>query len=381
MTLPKKEPIVIHPADSLRMSPTELSRQQADAEGPTIIDGSIFIRRVRMAAYSLVLLGVVLYLLVQFRTLLQPLFVALFLGFLMQPIHRWLVRCGMRSLIAYSVIVFLALGIALGIGVMLYANFTEAAPKLPEYERRLEEMIRTGANRLQFDDTHLQGHFLREIEIAPAQLASAARAALGQFNEFTSWAGLTFLYLLFLIAEKVSAPNRLRLALGEQHGAQVLHIVESINQAISQYIAVKTLVSAMAGLLSYVVLAAFEVDFAATWGILIFLLNFIPYLGSFIALLLPIVLSFVQFEEIWRGLAIAPLLIGIQLAIGMVVEPRIAGQRLDVSPLLILLSLAFWFFVWGIVGAILAVPLLVSVKIILDNIPETKPIATLISNR
>jgi predicted PurR-regulated permease PerM len=96
---------------------------------------------------------------------------------------------------------------------------------------------------------------------------------------------------------------------------------------------------------------------------------------------LPIVLSFLQFDDVWKPIVVAIALVGIQQGIGTWLEPRLAGHRLDVSPLLIVLSLAFWWTIWGVPGAILAVPLLVIVKIILDNIPETKPIATLISNR
>src|SRR5207249_4967766 len=135
----------------------------------------------------------------------------------------------------------------------------------------------------------LKGNFLSKLKPSDSDLLSSyGRVALGQFGDFSSWAMLTLVYLLFLIAEKVSAPNRLRLALGEEHGSKILHIVESISQAISQYIAVKTLVSALAGFLSYIVLALFGVEFAATWGMLIFLLNYIPYIGSLIAVSLPI---------------------------------------------------------------------------------------------
>jgi predicted PurR-regulated permease PerM len=174
----------------------------------------------------------------------------------------------------------------------------------------------------------------------------------------------------------------LELAFGNVQGDRIMGIVESINQAISQYIAVKTLVSALAGLLSYAVLALMGVELAASWALLIFLFNYIPYVGSMIACALPIGLSFLQFDdELWKPILITVLLIGIQQGIGSWIEPRMAGQRLHVSPLLIVLSLTFWWTVWGIFGAILAVPLLVILRIVLDNIPETKPIATLMSNR
>ena len=221
---------------------------------------------------------------------------------------------------------------------------------------------------------------MRRIQIAPDQLRVAGHAAFEPVRAFATLAGLTLLYLVFIIAERVSAHRRMQLAFGDAHGDNVVNIVESITQAISQYITVKTLVSIVAGVLSWLVLAAFDVPLAATWGILIFLLNYIPYIGSLIAIALPILLSFLELDWL-RGTIIAVLLIAIQQVIGTFLEPKMAGQRLDVSPILIVLSLAFWGTVWGIVGAILAVPLLVSVKIILENIDATKPIATLISNK
>ncbi len=347
---------------------------------PPVVDGSIFLRRLRMATYAVVLFVLAIYLLEKFERILQPLFIALFLGFLTNPIHRWLVRRGLPSLFAYGVIVLLVLlGVSL-FGSLVAANFAGVADqeKLLQYEKRLETKIRDVFERLPFETPKLEDRFLR---ISYTDLLAAGGAAFGRFRDSTTLAALTVLYILFMIAEKVSFPGRIALAFGEQHGTRIMAVVESINLAISQYIAVKTLVSALAGILSYAVLAVFDVELAATWGILIFLLNYIPYLGSLVACALPIVLSFLQFDEMWKPIAIAVSLIGIQQVIGTWVEPRMAGQRLDVSPLLIVLSLAFWGFVWGIPGAILAVPLLVMVKIILDNIPETKPIATLISNR
>ena len=158
-----------------------------------------------------------------------------------------------------------------------------------------------------------------------------------------------------------------------------MDVAASINEAIAEYIAVKTFVSIVAGILSMAVLAVFRLDFYVTWGLLIFLLNYIPYLGSLVAVALPIGLAFIQLG-IWQGIVIAGLLVAIQQAIGTFIEPRMAGSKLGVSPLLILLSLSFWGVVWGIPGMILAVPLLVTIKIILFNIPETRPLAVLMSN-
>src|SRR5439155_7433093 len=163
-------------------------------------------------------------------------------------------------------------------------------------------------------------------------------------------------------------------------GNNVIAVAGSINRAITQYLAVKTFSGAMAALLSVAVLAAFGVDFYILWGFLIFLFNYIPYLGSLAAVGMPIVLSFLQLESVGAAITVTIVLVAIQQVMGMFVEPRMAGRRLQVSPLLILLSLSFWGVLWGIVGMILAVPLLVVIKAILENIAETRPLATLMAN-
>jgi len=350
---------------------------------PPPLDNDTFVRRLQVATYSVILFVLVVYLLEKFREILQPLFVALFIGFLMHPIHRWLVRCRIPSLLSYCIILVLVMLLFIGVGWLMFENFSAAADrdKLLKYEKKLDTMARDLVKQVPFHVPEPDDGFLRQINISPDDLVAATAAMLGRLRDSTTWAFAVLLFLLFLVAEKVSFPRRIALAFGDKRGEHIMSVAESINQAIGQYIAVKTLVSALAGVLSWVVLASFDVDLATTWAILIFLLNYIPYLGSLIACALPIVLSFLQFDEVWKPIVIACLLIGIQQGIGTWIEPRIAGQRLDVSPMLIVLSLAFWASLWGIPGAILAVPLLVIVKIILDNIPETKPIAMLISNR
>lgn len=357
------------------------------AAAPPVLDRSPFLRRLLITTLSVLLLVLAVYLLEKFRGIFQPLFVGLFIGFMILPLHTWLVRRGLWPILSYAVILLMILLGLVGVGTMVYQSADQLRILLPNYEANAEKMIRDGFERLNLAvPEEMQGHFLRELPFLrvrnPEQLVDAVRTALGTFVDFFSWLAVTLVYLVFLTAEKVSFPRRLRLALGERQGGHVLHIVENINKAISQYIIVKTVASLAAGGLSVFVLAAFGVDLFVFWGVLTFLLNYIPYLGSLIAVVLPVAVCFVQFpEEPWKGVVVCALLVAIQQIVGTLLEPRLAGRRLDVSPLLILLSLAFWGAVWGIVGMILAVPLLVVARIILTNIAETKPLATLISNQ
>jgi AI-2 transport protein TqsA len=344
-------------------------------------DGPLFLHRLLIVTCSVLLVVLLLHLVRELATILQPLLIAVFLGYLILPAHAWLVRRGLPRLVATVVFLLLVVLILSILAGLVRRNVEKAMEELPKYQRRLEAMVDDALAHLPIERKEFDA-MVRELPIltdAAEQLGRTLQAA-ETFLNFLTGMFLVFIYLAFLLAERANFSQRVRRALGEAGGGRVLEIIASINLAIAEYIAVKTFVSAVAGFASYVVLWLFGVDFAALWGILIFLFNFIPYLGSLVAVALPIALSFVQFGEPWKGLVIAVLLIGIQQAIGMFIEPKMAGQKLGVSPLLILLALAFWGLVWGIVGMILAVPLLVTTKIILDNIPETKPLATLMSN-
>lgn len=350
----------------------------ADAEG----DPNFFLRRLAIATLSLLLVVIVVHLLREFQAVLKPLLVAVFLGYLVRPGHdRLHTRWGLPSSLAYLLLLLATLGLLFGLGILVYSNIEEVVIKLPFYQARLEQAVQGLLAHMPFDVSR-EGPILQELfgQESSRRGMQALRDALGPFLGFLGALAITFVYLVFLILEKVAFPYRLFLALGEAEGQRVLAVMGSINRAISEYLAVKTFVSFLAGALSVVVLAAFRVDFFLTWGILIFLFNYIPYLGSLVATILPVAMAFINLE-IWAALVVAVLLLGIQALIGSFIEPRLAGDRLGVSPLLILLSLAFWGVVWGIVGMILAVPLLMVLKIVLENIRATRPIATLMGTR
>src|SRR5262249_5173970 len=182
-----------------------------------------------------------------------------------------------------------------------------------------------------------------------SRIRNIFRDAVGNFLEFLTATFVVLLYLIFLIAERVSLPGRIARAFGEARAREILAVVEAINRSVHDYIVLKAFVSFLQGLLSFVVLAVFGVEFAAMWGVLIFLFNFIPYIGSLVAVSLPIVLSILQYaEEPWKPVLITLLLLLIQRVIDNYIEPRLTGSKLGLSPLLVLLSLAFWGWLWGV---------------------------------
>ncbi|MCS7045824.1 MAG: AI-2E family transporter, partial [Gemmataceae bacterium] len=278
--------------------------------------------------------------------ILQPLLIAVFLGYLILPAQAWLVQRGLPRRLASITLVLFVVGALFALLGLVRRNLERAALALPSYHARFRALVARGIEYLPMEQDEFDA-MLRELPIfqrdAASNFARTLRAA-ETFISAASGAFLVLIYFIFLLAEKATFAPRVRRALGDDTGSRLLAIIDAINRAISQYIAIKTAVSAMTGVASYLVLMAFGVDFPVMWGILIFLLNFIPYLGSLVATALPIALSFIQFDNPGIGVAVAACLIAIQQVIGMVVEPRLAGQKLGVSPVLILLALAFWGF-------------------------------------
>jgi AI-2 transport protein TqsA len=174
--------------------------------------------------------------------------------------------------------------------------------------------------------------------------------------------------------------KKILLAAGTSEAASEFNrILQSISVGLQHYVGIKTAVSLLTGTLSYVVMKLVGLDFAETWGVLAFALNFIPTLGSMVAVVIPAVVALVQFETLTPFLIIVLGCGAVQLVVGNIIEPTLTGKTLNLSPLMVILSLTFWTTMWGIPGALLSVPITVCVLIIFSNLSATKPWAILMS--
>jgi predicted PurR-regulated permease PerM len=192
--------------------------------------------------------------------------------------------------------------------------------------------------------------------------------------------GLVLIYVLFILLEFRTLDTKFRaMCDNDEQYAQLNKIISRIVSDINTYMKIKTLVSALTGFLSYLVLAFFGINFAALWGIIIFLLNFIPTIGSIFAVIISLILVLVQFSSISYLISVGILLTLIQLLIGNVLDPKLMGRSLNLSPIVLLLSLGFWGAIWGVLGMFLCVPFMVIINIILSHFPQTRNIAILLS--
>jgi predicted PurR-regulated permease PerM len=194
--------------------------------------------------------------------------------------------------------------------------------------------------------------------------------------ELATNALLVFLTMIFLLFEASGFTEKLRRAFG--FGDEASGALYAALQRIQKYLVIKTGVSLVTGLLIAVGLAILQVKFAILLGLLAFLLNYIPNLGSIIAAVPAVVMALVD-EDPFTALLTAALFLVVNISIGNVIEPNLMGRRMGLSTLVVFLSLLFWGWVWGPVGMLLSVPLTMTLKILLENVEDFRWVAILMS--
>ena len=191
---------------------------------------------------------------------------------------------------------------------------------------------------------------------------------------------MVVVYAMFLLGERVGFGHKIATALSGKSAEQTQEIVNQINSGIGDYLAVKTFINVILATISFAILWLFGVDFALFWAILIGLLNYIPFVGSLVGVLFPVLLAMVQFGSVQTTFLVLVCLTIAQLWVGNSLEPRMIGRKVNMSPFVVLFSLAVWSSLWGVAGAILAVPLTSIFAIILASFYATRPFAIMLSN-
>jgi len=206
-------------------------------------------------------------------------------------------------------------------------------------------------------------------------------AAAGSLTSIVANSGIILIYLTFLFIEQKNMDKKLSALIADEDKEQrVRKILQKISNDVRKYVSIKLIASLSAGTLSYIFMMVIGVDFAAFWALLIFLLNFIPTIGSIVATIFPALIALVQFDTLGPFFLVAGGLTGIQILIGNILEPKFTGRSLNLSPTIILLNLSLWGLIWGIPGMFLCVPFLVISMIVFSHLPQTRTIAILLSS-
>lgn len=186
-------------------------------------------------------------------------------------------------------------------------------------------------------------------------------------------------YLTFIILEAHKFPSRLERAFSDETTERFMRFGKQVTNSVRQYLVIKTLISLGTGACAALIMVIFGVEFWPLWAILTFLFNYVPYVGSLAATAFPILVAFVQFTNPWLAGILGILLTGNQQVWGNLIEPQVMGKHLNISPLALLIFVAYWGWLWGIVGMVLSVPLAVFLKMLLNFFPRTRKIAVLMS--
>jgi predicted PurR-regulated permease PerM len=317
----------------------------------------------------------------ELAVLLRPLFLAVFLAYIVMPLqHRLRQRThGIASFIGLAAATLFVLLIG---SLLTYSSIVDLNQELPRLLQRGRELFGQGRDYVEARWPALARAFLETgpfEEQATAQLketvSSLANLTAGVLLEALEVA----FYLVFLLHEARHFSSRIENGFENKRAEQILAVVGRINAAMASYLKVKVRANLVLALPLASVLWAFGTKFIFLWAVLFFLSNFIPYFGSILACTLAALYAFLQLDWGWQPFAVAVLLFAVRTAVTDFLEPAMTGKAINLSPLVILAALSFWSLCWGLTGMLLAVPLTVMFKIILENVDPARPFARMLA--
>ena len=314
------------------------------------------------------------------KDLLIPMVLAVFIWYLINILADTIASLQIKGVRIHQTVAFmLALVVIMG-SLALFTNLISSSINnvirtAPGYQENVEALLDRGSRILGLDESPQLTQLIHKIDFSKIIQGLGLTLA-----GFIGSAGLILVYTLFIFLEqKCFLPKINRMIEDETQRKKVGRILERIYADTKTYIGIKTMTSLLTGIVSFLIMRSVDLDFAVFWALLIFLFNYIPTIGSIVATTFPSVLALVQFPTYGPFLVVVLGVTATQVVVGNIIEPRLMGNTLNLSPLVILLSLALWGTLWGIPGAILCVPITVLMAIIFSNFGATRPVAVLLS--
>ena len=339
----------------------------------------------RMINISLIIivLAILVYMLRVLKGIFIPLSFAVFLQFMIIPAYRGLENRRVPVWVINILLVVFVLGVFFGLGSVVFASVNSFIKDFPKYELKIQELFQSAIIHFEIPIEDVRSYINNRVNWVQIfdrlSISKVISSSMGTFLDFITKLLLTTVFLLFLLAERSSIDERLKKVLSERDIKRNRDTLKDIESSIKEYIINKTIISFVTGLISILWLSVFGVDFAIISGLLIFILNYIPNFGSIVATSFPIMVCFFQFGFSWHLLVVPILLVMTQVVMGNIIEPKFMGSRLRISPLVILISLIFWYWVWGPIGMVLAIPIISTVNIILKQFDSMRIFTALVA--
>jgi len=334
-------------------------------------------KAVRLAAILLII-ALTVYVLMIADGLIIPLVVAIFIWFFVNSIAKQICRIKViphwLALVASSLTIILLVFLAIEIIEVSIERMIRDAPK---YQSRFAELLSAFLDLTGMERLPSVADFFNDFDIQPVlqNMGKGLSNVAGQVM-------FVIIYTIFLLLEQSTFSNKLKaLAGNEEKHEQWKQTLQRISDSTNTYISMKTGICLTQAVLAYILFIVVGLDFALFWSFTIFLVNYIPTFGSLIGTLLPSLFGLLQFESYSVVAIMAIVLWALQFLMANFVEPKLMGNSLNISTMVVLISLSVWGFIWGIMGMIFSVPIMVIVILICSEFPETRPIAILLSSK
>lgn len=307
--------------------------------------------------------------------ILVPFLLSLFIAVICSPPLHWMAKKGIPGTVAMLIVISVIVIFGAIMGMILGSSIADFRQDLPQYQERLtlltgELFVKLESMGLSIDASQLKNSF------NPSAALSMAGNTLASFGNLMTNAFLILLTVVFILAEEVGFTEKLKFS---RNSNKSLDAIEKFTAGVNQYMAIKMAMSMLTGFLILLWLWFLNVDYFVLWGLLAFLLNFVPTLGSIIAAVPAVLLATVQLgvgDAVLVGLGF----LSVNFGVGNLLEPRVMGRGLNLSALVVFLSLVFWGWVLGPVGMLLSIPLTMTVKIALESFEETRWISVMLGS-
>jgi predicted PurR-regulated permease PerM len=343
---------------------------------------SLRITAVSLAVIATVVMGWVLK---SAQPILVPIVLGALVAFLMDGISSVLARIPLYShlipgwlrMTMTTIVMF----VILTFGVAFFArNLEPVVRAIPQYAEALSVIVSDFAARFDYE-VELTWQSLDRVVFDNIDLQSVIRYTLNSVSYSAGYLALVFLYAILFLIERESIAVKIAAIVPDDDARRtVWHTIDLITDQIGTYFTTKTLINAVLGVICYVIFLLFGVEFAAFFAVLTAVFNYIPYVGSWIAMALPMLFAIGSFGLGLEAFLLFAALSAAQFGVGYFWEPRLMGRSMNLSPVIVMVSLAAWTSIWGLIGAILSVILTSGIMTIMSFFQTTRPLAILLTN-
>ncbi|PKN73236.1 MAG: AI-2E family transporter [Candidatus Cloacimonetes bacterium HGW-Cloacimonetes-3] len=337
---------------------------------------------------TIIALPIVVLILKTLKAIFIPLIFAIFLTFVFAPLTSYLKKKHVPLWLIILITLIIIAGVFSIVVMILYAASNSLISGLPKYQERFQNLVVDGAAMLEglsarMDVASKSFPLLDLNTLLSGSTFSLTNAIKNTMNSLMAVMWNLFLILIFMIFMLLEADKfepRLTKDMSPESRDKTTGSFKTMQKQIQNYLTVKTLISFVTSLIGMGLMLIYGVDFVLVCGILLFCLNYIPNIGSVLASGIPILILFLQYGLCYQLALFSILIVATQMFFGNILEPRLQGNRLNLTPIIVLISLIFWGWLWGFVGLLICVPLTSAINIILKQVDQDNMFSALISS-